>query len=522
MSATGRAVEAATADLPGEQLQEGRTDEGADLPALGLVSELCRALDREDVRYCHWKSNEALDRSATGENDLDLLVSRSHARRFEEILRRLGFKDAQPPRRKQVPGVYHSYGLDEETGRLVHIHAHYQLVIGDDMTKNYRLPIEEPYLASAVPAMPFRIPAPEFEFAVFLVRMVLKHCCWDAIASLQGSLSPSERRELSYLRDRVDPERVWSIMRTHLPFLSRELWERCLRSLLPGCSIRFRIRTATLLRRELVAYGRRPRAIDTYLKVWRRLWTLLRRKVLRRGPDRTRLTAGGALIAIVGGDGAGKSTVVEDLSTWLARDLSTVSLHLGKPPRSPLSLVLKGLMGVAAIIKRSPTSSASALTASLGSNERGMTPRSYARLVWVVLTARDRYRTYTRARRLASNGSIVVCDRFPLREIKLMDWAATARIGDASRWGAVVTNLAKLERSYYARIAYPDVLIVLRVHPDLAVERRRGQDGESYLRPRSEEVWRIDWRATPAIVIDAGKPKAEVLSEIRSVVWSRL
>lgn len=522
MSADGRAVEAATADLPGELLQAGRTDQGGDRAALELVSVLCRELDQEHVRYCHWKSNEALDRSATGENDLDLLVSRSHAQRFEGILRRLGFKDAQPPRRKQVPGVYHSYGLDEGTGRLVHIHAHYQLVIGDDMTKNYRLPIEEPYLASSVRASPFRIPAPEFEFAVFLVRMVLKHCRWDSIASLQGSLSPSERRELSYLRARVDTEHVWTIIRTHLPFLSRELWGRCLRSLQPGCSIWFRVRTATLLQRELVACSRRPKAIDTYLKVWRRVRTLLRRKVLRRGPDRTRLTAGGVLIAIVGGDGAGKSTAVQDLSTWLADDLSTVALHLGKPPRSLLSVVLKGLMGVAASIRRSPTSPASALSASLGSNGRSMGPRSYARLVWVVLTARDRYRTYARARRLASNGSIVVCDRFPLREIKLMDGTATARVADASGWGRLVTNLAKLEKSYYARITYPDVLIVLRVDPDLAVERKRGQEGESYLRPRSEEIWRIDWNGTPAVVIDSGRPKAEVLSEIRSVVWSRL
>jgi hypothetical protein len=63
---------------------------------------------------------------------------------------------------------------------------------------------------------------------------------------------------------------------------------------------------------------------------------------------------------------------------------------------------------------------------------------------------------------------------------------------------------------------------VLRVDPDLAVQRKLGEERESFLRPRSEEIWRIDWRDTPAIVIDAGRPKSEVLSAIRSAVWSRL
>lgn len=523
MTTDGRAVEVARADLSGELLEAVHVDGGGERRPLELVSTLCRALDRARIDYCHWKSNEALDRSATGENDLDLLVSRSHAQRFEEILRRLGFKDAQPPPWKAIPGIYHSYGLDRPTGRLVHIHAHYQLVVGDDMTKSYRLPIEAAYLASVVPAPPFKIPAPELEFAVFLVRMVLKHCPWDSILSLQGSLTPSERRELADLGARVEPERVWTIMRVHLPFLPRELWERCLRSVRPGSSIPFRARTARLLQRRLAASSRRPMVVDTYLKIWRRARTVLRRKVFRRGPITRRLNDGGVLIAIVGGDGAGKSTVVRDLSEWLAGELSVATVHLGKPRWSPLSVVLKRLMRVASSVGRSPSPSPSALRTSLsGPNVGSMSLRALARLSWVVLTARDRYHAYRGARRRATNGAIVLCDRYPLREIELMDGAVTAHLADAARRNRLVAYLADRERRYYDRITRPDVLIVLRVDPDVAVGRRPGVDDESILRPRSEEVWRMDWRDVPAVVIDAGRPKADVLAEVRSVVWSRL
>jgi hypothetical protein len=143
--------------------------------ALDLVVALCRALEDEGIRYCHWKSNEAIDRSASGENDLDLLIDRSDADRFGEVLHRLGFKQARPAPSREVPGLIDHYGLDDRSGRLVHLQAHYQLVLGDDMTKNFHLPVEHAYLDSVGAGGLIRVPAPEFELAVFVIRMILKH-----------------------------------------------------------------------------------------------------------------------------------------------------------------------------------------------------------------------------------------------------------------------------------------------------------------------------------------------------------
>jgi thymidylate kinase len=490
---------------------------------LDLIAALCRALDDEGIAYCHWKSNEALDRSASGENDLDLLVARPDTERFEEVLRRLGFRDALLPSWKELPGVYHTYGLDRGSGTFVHIHAHYQLVIGDDMTKNVHLPVETAYLASATQADPFMVPAPEFELGLFLVRMALKHCPWDAFITLQSSLSKSERRELDDLLARVELDEVWSLMATHLPYIDRDLWTRLLRASTEGASVWFRIRTAARLGRALSGLGRRPRAVDTYLKMWRRVRTLVRRKVARRGPILHRLAAGGAVVGIVGSDGAGKSTVVADLMSWLSSEnLAATTVHMGKPPRSLASTVLKGAMKLAASVRRRPTSSASSLRSSLTREDRSMGVRERARLRWEVMTARDRYRTYRRVRRLASNGTVVLCDRFPLPGVVRMDGAVTARLTDPARFGRSVVRLAARERWYYQRIGDPDILVVLRVHPDLAVERKAGVEPEAMIRPRAEEIWELDWSRTSAIVVDAGAAAEHVLSRIKSEIWSRL
>ena len=74
-------------------------------PPLQLVRALCDALEEQAVAYCHFKSNNEIARSAAGLNDLDLLVAASEARRFEELVSRLGFKRARPRPSLRVPGV---------------------------------------------------------------------------------------------------------------------------------------------------------------------------------------------------------------------------------------------------------------------------------------------------------------------------------------------------------------------------------------------------------------------------------
>jgi hypothetical protein len=68
----------------------------------------------------------------------------------------------------------------------------------------------------------------------------------------------------------------------------------------------------------------------------------------------------------------------------------------------------------------------------------------------------------------------------------------------------------------------PDVLVVLRVDPDVAVARKQGVDPAEFVRPRSAEVFHADWSSSDAAVVDAARAGDEVLAAVRSVVWDRL
>lgn len=151
-----------------------------------------------------------------------------------------------------------------------------------------------------------------------------------------------------------------------------------------------------------------------------------------------------------------------------------------------------------------------------------------------VCRARDRYRTYWKARRFAANGGLVFCDRYPLPQIQLMDGRLAARFlwrlkdsPQGERYLAphedsrLANVLVKLEESYYKRIVPPELLFVFRVDPELAVQRKAGEDA-TLVRERSREIWELHWEHTDAHIIDASKSKAEVVRELKALIWSEL
>jgi len=132
------------------------------------------------------------------------------------------------------------------------------------------------------------------------------------------------------------------------------------------------------------------------------------------------------------------------------------------------------------------------------------------------------------------NGDPVIFDRFPLAQIELMDGPLTRRfVHDlAAAPGAksflrpradscLARFLMRLEENYYKQIRPPELLIVLRVHPDTAVQRKQ-EEPEGFVRERSTEIWEQDWHHAGAHIIEAGKCKTDVLAELKALIWAQL
>lgn len=486
---------------------------------LELIRSVVSYLEEAGVRYCHWKSNAAIDRSATGDNDLDLLVHRADVRSFTEVLSRLGFVRASKPR-ASIPGIESFYGHDGGTGRLVHVHAHYRLVLGDDRTKNYRLPIEDAYLDSATRSGLLPLPSVEFEYVVFVIRMVLKYCTWDEIAwcatrGRRAAPSRTEREELAYLTPRVDDARAPSVVEEHLPFVGAELFAECVAVLGRDASIPRRIRAGSRLETSLQAHARYSRLDDRIRRIWGRITAAAERRT--SGPERNRLAGGGAMVGVTGGDGSGKSTALAALHGWLEPEFDVHLVHLGKPrwsattflARAGLKAVAVGAGGLARAVRVTPTQRLASAV------------ETYRPLLWLVCTARDRQNAYRHARRFASGGGLVLCDRYPHPRLRSMEAPLIASRTSDGPDNRFVRALITLEEGYHRTIAPPDLLVVLRVDPEIAVQRKTEERPET-VRARGAEVWNIDWRGSRAHVVDASQPEDTVARELKALVWSVL
>ncbi len=485
--------------------------------ASDLVTRLCTTLNDEKINYCHWKSNAALDRSASGENDLDLLVSRIDAHRLVEILVQHKFTEAISSKGEQLPGTRDFYGYDDKVDRIIHAHVHFQLILGHDLSKNYRIPIEQPFLRSATQDELFRIPAPEFEMAIFVIRMVLKHSTLDAILMRHGALSDSERHELIYLQTRTSAAKVLAVFEQHLSYIDRDLYQACLQSIQPGCPFWGRITAGQRLQQKLRSCTRRSQAGDIFLKFSQRIILPIKSRLHMHMPKK-RMVNGGLLVAIVGGDGSGKTTAINGLYSRLNDEFEITKVHMGKPSWSWMTIMIRSIIKIGRIFGLYPFAKEGSEYAI---NTNSPIFPGYPWLIREVCTARDRFLTYVTARRLATNGGLVICDRYPLAEVKIMDGPQVERLTRGLKSNRFIRSLAGLENKYYDQITLPDLLIVLRVAPEISVERKSDETEDS-VRSRAGEIWKVDWSKTPAHIIDASKSKTEVLSDMMSLIWSNL
>ena len=469
---------------------------GSAAPA-ALVGRLGAALADRGVSYCQWKGHGKRERWESGRGDIDLLVDSGSWSDFADVVLGLGFKLALPPAGREAAGIVHYFGLDERSGQLIHLHVYQRLMIGLPWRTHYRLPLERALLQSAEHRSSnavFKTAAPELELIVAILRLSLRHMLRDSLRQtsprwLDGALSEVDR-----LEDEVSPEDAFGALKQYLPEVSPSLFSRCRASLQPGCPAWRRIAIRTTLARALSAHACKPPVFGLAERLWLRV---------RPSLAGQRLMSGGSVVALLGGDGSGKSTCADALDDWLGSSVATLHLHLGRPTRSLATLAIGGVLKA---------------LRSTHASERLIT---HFELLRYGCTARDRYALYRAAHRFAAQGGIAICERYPLPE----SWALAGpsesqgqALAAQSRFAAAIR---KWERGYYERMTPPDVVFLLRVDPETAVARKTTEPAE-YVRKRAQITADADWSKSGARIIDASQPLTQVVATLKAELWSTL
>jgi len=213
--------------------------------------------------------------------------------------------------------------------------VHYQLTLGEKFLKGHRLPWEQLYLDTRVfdERHGLWVTDPRLELIVLVVRQAMKLRLRDAVAGALGQsfFRGGMLREFRWLAERVDPEGVCTLAARLVGERAAGLFGAMLAAGRPSTAqLRALRRLADPAFREYGLYD----AAGAAVRGWARelghvVWRLGR--VFQGAPPRSTRTLphGGVTIAVLGADGAGKSTLVGVLTRWLSREVAVTTTYGG-------------------------------------------------------------------------------------------------------------------------------------------------------------------------------------------------
>jgi len=497
--------------------------------APGIVTGLLDRLHRQEIAYCRWRGNEDLRAESAVAPGLDILVDRHDGLRVAAILAAAGFKRvvaaALPP---DSPGEHHYLALEEDAGRIVHLHLRYNLVIGDEGLSEYLLPWEPLVLSTRRldrQAGMF-VADPSVEFLFLLIRVALdlrlgsrvRHrlgtpwCCprrlRDVHRRLRGDTGPLadlSRRLLGTAAGDV----VSDILTAEPSFTKMAELRRCVAPTLDG-------------------YRLYRRGGAGWRSAWRELSLVARALARSPGTGGRMVPNGGVAIAFLGCDGSGKSTLLGETLAWLSGSLRAVPIYFGSGVgpssvlRWPLLQAERLLRKRVPSVRDRPWRRSPGLTSSL----RGRLSRALwaaARLVWAVALAyekRGKLHALTRAR---NRGLVVVCDRYPQNQFQDFNDGPMLGSWRDHRW-RLLRALAAWEGGPYrwAEHIVPDLVLKLHVRASVAQQRKPDMQLPD-LERRAEAIRSLRFPGvTETVDIDAEEPLEQVVRRIRRCIWRKL
>jgi thymidylate kinase len=397
-------------------------------------------------------------------------------------------------------------------------------VLGEQFVKNYRIPLEKQFLDFTRIVYDVKIPVPELEIIILSIRALLKYRDRDVVKDIFSIRSPGIPEhilhEILWLLDQTSSEKIidtfssisdFSDGKIILSFL--EIVNRAPRS---GWKL-FRLRSR--LRRELRNHQRQNRFAAT-INYFQSL--LKKSKIFSAGKDqRLKFPERGKLIALIGIDGSGKSTLSAELAKWLEWKISAPLYYLGS--KQPSVWSDWSYIGFR-IFRRSNTILSKWIKADRLLIKIIQRFRQFFLALHYLSVGVDRYKRYKTAKKEVEEGSVIIFDRFPF--VSPLDGPEIHLISEGKLF-FFTRKLSEIEKRLYRKFDYLDFITVLDVNPEVSIERKPDHSMETIVAKnvalsqlktdlsKAPEQW--NW-----ISIDSDLPIDQVLLNIKAAVWSQL
>ena len=230
------------------------------------------------------------------------------------------------------------------------------------------------------------------------------------------------------------------------------------------------------------------------------------------------------LIAFVGSEATGKSTILNEIATWLGQHYRVRRIHAGKPPGTILTFVPHFLLPA---LRTLFPEQRSLRVRARNEETSDVTEAVYPLMFGIrsVMLAYERRALITRARTRSADGTIVLSDRYPSSGNRAPDGPQLSPLPAGSSPGSLRRWLASLEAHLYHDIPSPDVVIQLTAPLEVTLARNAARDKkepEDYVRFRHSLSSEFQFDGAVVHHIDTDGPLEAVLRDVKEAIEDAL
>lgn len=484
---------------------------------LKTISKMLKQFDSNDIVYCHWKSNEHIIPALNGDTDLDVLFDYSQRLELEKVLSECGLKRFRATPLMQYNGIEDYIGFDKETAKIWHLHTHYRMTLGEKHLKGYTItPWSKLILDKRVKnENGIYVSSPEDELTLLLCRIALKIRFRDK----NKKLGADDKAEIAYLLSRVNKEVFYERAKK---FTNREIAEALSKIIKEKLSKKSQfIKLQKQLRKQLKPFTQYSKLRSFNKRTKREIFWLMggikRRTGLNNYKANRRISpAGGCVVALLGCDGAGKSTTLNYIKKELNKKIDVVEIYFGSGDgsssllRKPMKKIAKkvGGKGVGHKVEKEYSEKKISLKSRL---------YSCAKIIWAISLAKEKKSKYKKMVKARNNGLLVITDRYPQSEFPgCSDGPLLNKYIDKK---GINGAIAKWEKRIYekAKINPPDLTVKLMVPTDIAIERKPEMTKEE-IEQKKKIIEQINI-SDHSVVIDTSKSMDVTLGEVMEKIW---
>lgn len=492
---------------------------------LYIITQLLDEFQMQGIRYCHWKGNDHIGDSLVGDSDLDILFDEKQKNQLELLLHGLGFKEFNAAWQKRYKDVSDFIGLDIPSGRIIHLHAYFKLTVGKLFLKPYQLNLEERVLNSRIYNEKFAIycsdPAMELLLLYFSEALSLRHRDIARIYLFNRiQYKGKTLQKYLWLKQKTTDIQIEGILKDF--FINY----RPISELVSGEFNRMQMKKLAVLLRKEFQHHHLYSSSSAFLLRWYREFTV---KALKKISNLLYLPLisqrinprGGLVIAVIGADGSGKSTITANLQETFRQKLDVYPIYFGRGD-GKMSWIRKLLKSAKEVLapSRSRGKAEKRGVKALSIEKTSFVADVY-RCMQALLVAYEKYRNLRLMQEARAKGMLVICDRFPQNQLKGYNDGPLLH-GFSTSANPFFRASSKIESRVYTRAeqAPPDVVFKLIADAEVVEARKPGESTREVLERKIEGIKTLSFAAPcEPIRVDAAQPLKQVLTKIKEELW---